>query len=90
MRTQSSFCDPDSWLCFYNFPIGIGTTFYYTTHGWTLLSAVIEGVSGMPFLDYLKNYVLSPLHMDTTGPEKNNPLLYNRARCFCNECNEKH
>ncbi|CAI8031441.1 Serine beta-lactamase-like protein LACTB, mitochondrial [Geodia barretti] len=59
-----------------------GTKFYYTTHGWTLLSAVIEGVSGMPFLDYLQKFILSPLHMDGTGPEKNNPLLYNRAR-YC-------
>ena len=50
----------------------VGTIFYYTTHGWTLLSAVIEGVSGMPFLDYLQKFILSPLHMDGTGPETNN------------------
>ena len=60
--------------------MSIGTRFYYTTHGWTLLSAAIEGVSGIPFLDYLQKYILSPLNMDDTGPEKNNPLLYNRAR----------
>ena len=57
-----------------------GTKFHYTTHGWTLLSAAIEGVSGMPFLKYLQTYILSPVGMDVTGPDKNNPLLYNRSR----------
>ena len=57
-----------------------GTKFHYTTHGWTLLSAVIESVSGVPFLNYLKSNILSPLGMDCTGPEINNPLTYSRAR----------
>lgn len=57
-----------------------GTKFHYTTHGWTLLSAVIERVSGQPFLDYLHSHIISPLGMDSTGPEQHEPLTYNRAR----------
>ena len=51
-----------------------GTKFHYTTHGWTLLSAVVEKVSGQPFLDYLHSHVLSPLGMTSTGPERHDPL----------------
>ena len=57
-----------------------GTQFHYTTHGWTLLSAVIERVSGQPFLDSLRLNILSPLGMDSTGPEQQNSLAYHRAR----------
>jgi serine beta-lactamase-like protein LACTB len=59
-----------------------GTQFHYTTHGWTLLSAVIERVSGQPFLDLLHSNVLSPLGMDSTGPEQHDSLTYHRARYY--------
>ena len=40
----------------------------YSTHGFTLLSAVIEGASGKPFLRYMKEEVFLPLGMEATGP----------------------
>ncbi|MEO8620641.1 MAG: serine hydrolase domain-containing protein [bacterium] len=45
-----------------------GSRYSYSTHGFTLLSAVIEGASGKPFLDYLTDAVLQPLGMKSTGP----------------------
>jgi serine beta-lactamase-like protein LACTB len=45
-----------------------GTRYSYSTHGFTLLSAVIEGASGKPFLRYMKEEVFQPLGMEATGP----------------------
>ena len=57
-----------------------GEEFHYSTHAWTLVSAVIEKVSGEKFLKYMKQSVFTPLAMDSTGGEYHRPLLYNRAR----------
>ena len=46
-----------------------GARYQYSTHGYTLLSAVIEGAAGRLFLEYLSEEVLEPLHMYSTGPE---------------------
>jgi len=45
-----------------------GVRYAYSTHGFTLLSAVIEGASGQPFLEYMKASVFAPLYMNSTGP----------------------
>jgi serine beta-lactamase-like protein LACTB, mitochondrial len=47
-----------------------GTRYKYSTHGYTLLSAVIEGASGMSYLDYMKSKIFKPLKMDNTGPDE--------------------
>lgn len=44
------------------------TRYAYSTHGFTLLSAVVEGASGKPFLQYMQDAVFTPLHMTATGP----------------------
>lgn len=41
----------------------------YSTHGFTLLSAAIEGAAGKPFLEYLDESVLKPLGMTSTAPD---------------------
>lgn len=46
-----------------------GTSYRYSTHGYTLLSAVLEGASGKPFLQLLNQSVLEPLKMSATGPD---------------------
>lgn len=45
------------------------TVYRYSTHGYTLLSAVIEGAARQPFLDYLREAVTAPLGMTATGPD---------------------
>ena len=37
-----------------------GTRFEYSSHGYVLLAAVIEGASGRPYLDYMRDAVLVP------------------------------
>jgi len=57
-----------------------GSKFHYTTHGWTLVSAVIESVTGKPFLDYMRDNILRPLGMTKTMPELHDKIIYGRAR----------
>jgi serine beta-lactamase-like protein LACTB, mitochondrial len=45
-----------------------GTRYAYSTHGFTLLSAVIEGASRTPFLEYIHSAIFGPLGMSATGP----------------------
>lgn len=58
-----------------------GTTYHYTTHGWTLLSAVIEGAAKQDFLKYMKQ-LFKDLGMDNTCAEFNDDIIHNRARCL--------
>ena len=46
-----------------------GTGFQYSTHGYTLLSAVIEGAAGQPYLAFMDRAVFAPLGMEHTGPD---------------------
>lgn len=40
-----------------------GTDYSYSSYGWNLVSAVVEGASGKPFLDYMDEHVFGPLNM---------------------------
>ena len=46
-----------------------GTGFVYSTHGYTLLSAVLEGAAGQPYLAFMDQAVFAPLGMEHTGPD---------------------
>lgn len=46
-----------------------GEAYTYTTHGFTLLSALAEGASGRPFLELLSEEVFAPLGMESSGPD---------------------
>jgi len=46
-----------------------GEEYAYSTHGFTLLSAAIEGAAGAPFLEVLENEVFQPLGMKSSGPD---------------------
>lgn len=43
-----------------------GTEYSYSSYGWNLISAVVEGASGQPFLDYMDEHVFGPLGMTHT------------------------
>jgi CubicO group peptidase (beta-lactamase class C family) len=46
-----------------------GTQYRYSTSGWILLSAVVEGVAGEPFSTFMSREVFTPLRMDRTALE---------------------
>uniref|UniRef100_A0A8C5P9Q9 Tropomyosin 1 n=1 Tax=Leptobrachium leishanense TaxID=445787 RepID=A0A8C5P9Q9_9ANUR len=58
-----------------------GTQFLYSTHAWTLLSAIVERASGKRFLEYMQQ-IFRELGMNSTLPEEHEPIIYNRARFY--------
>ncbi len=59
-----------------------GTRFSYSTYGFNLISAVVEGASGEQFLSYMSRHVFKPLGMTHTAPDKNDSLIPNRTRFY--------
>lgn len=59
-----------------------GTRFSYTTFGYTLLGAVIEGASGMTFADYLRDNIFKPAGMQRTQVDDLYAIIPNRARGY--------
>ncbi|XP_071355210.1 serine beta-lactamase-like protein LACTB, mitochondrial isoform X2 [Trachinotus anak] len=58
-----------------------GTTFLYSTHAFTLLSAVVEQAAGQRFLDVMMN-MFRELGMLNTVPDENDPIIYHRSRYY--------
>ncbi|XP_061577828.1 serine beta-lactamase-like protein LACTB, mitochondrial isoform X2 [Cololabis saira] len=58
-----------------------GTTFLYSTHAFTLLSAVMEQAAGQRFLDLMTN-MFRELGMLDTIPDENDPIIYHRSRYY--------
>lgn len=46
-----------------------GSKYLYSTHAWTLLSAVIEQAAQTPYLEYMQQSVFDPLGMTSTHAE---------------------
>ncbi len=59
-----------------------GSKYSYTTYGYVLLSAVIEGASKTSFLEYMQDSVLLPMNLTNTVPDKNQKLIENRTRFY--------
>jgi len=59
-----------------------GTRFSYSTYGFNLVSAAVEGASGEQFLSYMSRHVFKPLKMASTAPDKNDSLIPNRTRFY--------
>lgn len=59
-----------------------GTKFSYTTYGYVLLSGVIEGITGKPYLEYMQDSILTPLGMMNTVPDENKPIIANRSSFY--------
>lgn len=59
-----------------------GTKFSYTTFGYTLLGAVIEGASGMKYEDYMRENIFKPAGMQHTYVDDVYALIPNRAKGY--------
>src|SRR5260221_2131519 len=59
-----------------------GTRYSYSTYGFTLLSAVVEGASGEEFLAYMSRHVFKPLRMTATAADKRDSLIPNRTQFY--------
>ena len=59
-----------------------GTKFSYSSYGWNLLSAVLEGASGEKFLDLMQKTVFGPAGMTHTGPDDAALIVPGRAHFY--------
>jgi CubicO group peptidase (beta-lactamase class C family) len=59
-----------------------GSEFGYSTYGYNLISAVVEGAAGENFLDYMSKNVFGPAGMDSTVPDRVYPLIPHRSRYY--------
>jgi CubicO group peptidase (beta-lactamase class C family) len=59
-----------------------GTRFLYSTYGYSLLGAAVEGVAGKPFIEALREGVLGPAGMGSTQVDEVATLIPNRAQGY--------
>jgi CubicO group peptidase (beta-lactamase class C family) len=59
-----------------------GTRFSYSSYGWNLLSAVVEGASGEPFLAFMEKRVFMPAGMTHTSADDPAPIVPGRGRFY--------
>jgi CubicO group peptidase (beta-lactamase class C family) len=59
-----------------------GTRFSYSSYGFNLLSAVVEGASREQFLAYMSRHIFKPLRMTATAPDKNDSLIPDRTQFY--------
>ncbi|MDH3531249.1 MAG: beta-lactamase family protein, partial [Acidobacteriota bacterium] len=59
-----------------------GTQFNYSSYGYNLLGAVIEGASGMPYGVYMRKHVWDPLGMKTIVMDDPRAIIPNRVRGY--------
>jgi CubicO group peptidase (beta-lactamase class C family)/tetratricopeptide (TPR) repeat protein len=59
-----------------------GTRYQYSTYGFNLLGAVVEGASGQPYGDYIKENIFTPLGMGDSRLDDPEDLIPNRVRGY--------
>jgi len=59
-----------------------GTRYAYSSYGWNLLSAVVEGASGEPFLDFMARHVFGPAGMAHTVADQPDSIIPDRTRFY--------
>jgi CubicO group peptidase (beta-lactamase class C family) len=59
-----------------------GTRFAYSSYGFNLVSAVVEGASGENFLAYMGAHVIRPLGLTHTAPDRVDSLIPDRTAFY--------
>ena len=59
-----------------------GTNFLYSSYGYNLLGAVIEGASGQEYLHYLQKNIFKPLNITGISADYKNKEVANRAEFY--------
>ena len=59
-----------------------GSRYLYSSYGWNLVSAVVEGASGEAFLPFMTRRVFQPLGLHYTVADHTDSLIYNRPRYY--------
>src|SRR5690606_22611261 len=56
-----------------------GERYHYSSFGFNLLSAVVEGAAGRPFLEYMDEAVFIPLGMEHTEADRYEAIIPHRS-----------
>ena len=59
-----------------------GTDYHYSSYGWNLVSAVIEGATNVSYLRQMDERVFEPLGMEDTVPDENRLIVLDRVRPY--------
>lgn len=59
-----------------------GTRFAYSSYGFNLIGAVVEGASGENFLAYMGGHVIRPLGLTHTAPDRVDSLIPDRTTFY--------
>lgn len=59
-----------------------GTEYSYSSYGYNLLGAVVEGGSGMPFVEYLKKHIFPSAGTQAMQDDASHRIVKNRARGY--------
>jgi len=59
-----------------------GTSFHYSTLGYTLIGCVIEGASGANYVDFMRQNVLLPAQMEQTQADNRFAIIPHRTRFY--------
>jgi CubicO group peptidase (beta-lactamase class C family) len=59
-----------------------GTKYSYSTYGYTVIGAMLEGLTHEKLVDYLRKHVFDPAGMDTIGEDSVYALIPHRARGY--------
>ncbi|HEX7049757.1 MAG TPA: serine hydrolase domain-containing protein [Longimicrobiales bacterium] len=59
-----------------------GTDYSYSSYGWNLISAVIEGASGMDFLTYMRREIFAPLQLRSIVAGHTDSIIRYRASFY--------
>ena len=59
-----------------------GTAYNYSTYGYSVLSAVIEGAGGLDYASYMRTKVFEPMGMTETLPDYSDSIIVNRVRFY--------
>ncbi|MCG8466924.1 MAG: beta-lactamase family protein [Gemmatimonadetes bacterium] len=59
-----------------------GSEYSYSSYAWNLISAVIEGATGRPFLEYMQEHVFDELNLSHTAADRTDRLIPFRTRYY--------
>jgi len=62
----------------------VGTTNYYSTHGYTILGAAFEGATGLPAAALVRNEITTPFGLNTLRPEDRTTGTVRRTTLYSN------
>ena len=64
-----------------------GEKYSYSSYGWNLVSAIVEGAAEQDFLSYMQEYVFRPLGMHNTIADHAYNIIQNRTRFYVHDNN---